>query len=130
MASSSRPPMNTRTCQSRPLTGGRNDSPSCALGPINSTFSTVPSPGICRSGSHISSTATPTRLVINPKLQPLRSEMPWLRTSQGAMPIPARIINDEAMPNRNSPSSSCSRRVTKTGVNMTGTRGGRRGKRE
>ena len=77
---------------------GMSASPSCALGPMSSTFSTVPRPGRCRSGIQKAGPRAPTRLVTSPNGMPVLSESPCASTSHGETPMPARTIIAMAIP--------------------------------
>ena len=114
-ASTSRPPAKASACCQATANSGSSHSPNCALGPMSNTLSTVPRPGRCRSGHHNSSTAMPIRLVSRPKPSPVCRARPWVSTSQGATPSPARSIRLIARPYRNSPPSSLDRRSARRG---------------
>ena len=77
---------------------GTSHSPSCALGPMSSTLSTVPTPGRWRIGIQNSSTTTPMRFVTSPNGIPVTRDTPCESTSHGATPTAARIISASPSP--------------------------------
>ncbi len=66
--------------------------------PISSTLAIVPTPGRCRSGSHASSTTTPTRIVTVPKLSGVKRVRPSCSTSHGSSPRPERTSRPMVTP--------------------------------
>ena len=65
---------------------------------MSSTFSTVPSPGVCRIGIQNSSTTTPMRLVDEPERQAGARQTPCESTSHGATPMAARTMSASPSP--------------------------------
>ena len=69
-------------------------------------FSTVPSPGRCRSGTHNASTTQLMANVAQPMLHPVRMLIPCASTVQGVAPSRAASRNASPVPNSHSPTSS------------------------
>ena len=64
--------------------------------PTPTTFTTVPSPGTIRRGTHSSRTTTPVTIDAPPSVSGVCTDSPWWKTSYGARPAPERAMS--AMP--------------------------------
>jgi hypothetical protein len=78
--------------------------------PTMTTLHSVPMPGRCRSGTHSSSTATPTMTDHVPVCSPIRRASPWCSTSHGSTPSPASSSIESLTPYSTSPENSWTRR--------------------